>query len=131
MYLSFPQIPVAYLPLYTQHLHQADVLIPVSPSRPKFVCAAEVYPTHVRATFQGISAASGKLGATIANILFGYVGNRNIFFLCAAACMLGFAATWLWLPDTTGLSLEELDKMSDSIFNQHFEQYRGEALNQK
>jgi len=33
--------------------------------------AAEVFPTDVRSTFQGISAASGKVGAIIADVVFG------------------------------------------------------------
>jgi hypothetical protein len=35
--------------------------------------AAEVFPTDVRATFQGTSAAAGKVGAIIADIVFGLV----------------------------------------------------------
>jgi hypothetical protein len=69
-----------------------------------------VFPTDVRATFQGISAANGKLGAIIADIVFGYVDKRTTFFLSAAFGLVGWIVGSLFLPDTTGMSLDELDR---------------------
>jgi hypothetical protein len=71
---------------------------------------AEVYPTNVRTTFQGISAAAGKVGALVADIAFGYVTSRTTFFLSAAFGLVGALVTWLFLPDTTGMSLDEVDR---------------------
>ncbi|KAI8468145.1 MAG: major facilitator superfamily domain-containing protein [Monoraphidium minutum] len=38
-----------------------------------WLVAAEVFPTDVRTTFQGTSAAAGKIGAIIADVVFGFV----------------------------------------------------------
>lgn len=80
--------------------------------RPRPTCCntAEVFPTDVRTTFQGVSAASGKVGAICADILFSYVDKRTTFMLSALFGLLGAAVTWLFLPDTTGMSLDELDR---------------------
>jgi hypothetical protein len=66
---------------------------PTSPLSP-----AEVYPTHVRTTFQGLSSASGKVGAIVADVLFSYVSQRATFFLSAAFGLLGALVTWVFLP---------------------------------
>lgn len=59
---------------------------------------AEVFPTHVRTTFQGISSASGKVGAIAADVLFSYVTQRTTFFLSAAFGLFGALVTWVFLP---------------------------------
>lgn len=64
----------------------------------------------MRTTFQGVSAASGKCGAIVADILFSYVDKRTTFLLSALFGLVGAAVTWLFLPDTTGMSLDELDR---------------------
>eukprot|EP00878_Enallax_costatus_P039548 GHUV01045361.1.p1 GENE.GHUV01045361.1~~GHUV01045361.1.p1 ORF type:complete len:168 (-),score=41.67 GHUV01045361.1:170-673(-) len=71
---------------------------------------AEVFPTDVRTTFQGISAAAGKVGAIIADVVFGYVDQRTTFILSAMFGLVGAFVSWLFLPDTTGMSLDELDR---------------------
>jgi hypothetical protein len=43
------------------------------PNCTTWLVAAEVFPTDVRTTFQGASAAWGKIGAIIADIVFGIV----------------------------------------------------------
>ena len=97
--------------------------ISISPS------AAEVFPTGVRTTFQGISAAAGKVGAVMANLLFSYVDVRTSFYLSAAFSLLGIIITWLFLPDTTGMNLDELDRMHKYALADAFEHYHGEAVN--
>lgn len=64
----------------------------------------------MRTTFQGASAAAGKVGAILADVLFSYVTGRTTFLLSAAFGLLGAALTWVFLPDTTGMSLDELDR---------------------
>lgn len=91
--------------------------------------AAEVYPTDVRATFQGLSAAWGKVGAIIADVVFGYVNQQTTFYLSAAFGLVGCLVTILFLPDTTGLSLDELDRMAKYMITEEFEHYHGEAVN--
>jgi hypothetical protein len=90
-----------------------------------------VYPTDVRATFQGGSAAAGKVGAIIADVAFGYVPQRTTFYLSSAFGLVGFLVTWVFLPDTTELSLDELDRLSKYALADEFQHYHGEAINPK
>ena len=46
------------------------------PNTTTFVVPGEVFPTRYRTTAYGISAACGKLGAVIAQIVFAAVGGR-------------------------------------------------------
>ena len=53
--------------------------------------AAEVYPSSVRSSAHGMSAAVGKVGALIPTVVFNYISNPAKFWLVrapsAAACM--------------------------------------------
>jgi hypothetical protein len=43
-------------------------------------------------------------------VAFGYVNQQTSFYLSAAFGIVGAAVTWVFLPDTTGMSLDELDR---------------------
>ena len=101
------------------------------PNCTTWLVAAEVYPTDVRATCQGFSAAMGKLGAILADIIFGYVDTRTTFYLSAAFGLFGAILTAIFLPDTTGLSLDELDRMAKYMVAGEFDSYHGQAVNPK
>ncbi|GBC09799.1 hypothetical protein RclHR1_09110006 [Rhizophagus clarus] len=85
------------------------------PNTTTFIVPGEVFPTRYRSTGHGISAASGKLGAIVAQVGFSklkdiggadaFVGRLLIIF--AAWMFIGGMFTLL-LPETKGLSLEEL-----------------------
>jgi hypothetical protein len=49
--------------------------------------------------------------------VFGYVDQRNTFVLSAAFGLVGWFFGWLFLPDTTGLSLDELDRWVEAWFS--------------
>lgn len=68
------------------------------------VFAAEVYPSSVRSTAHGMSAAVGKLGALAPTILFNYISNRAKFWAVCWAGLLGFLVTVVFVPDATGKS---------------------------
>lgn len=93
-----------------------------------WLAAAEVFPTEVRATFQGTSAATGKIGAIIADVCFAMVDSRTAFFLSAGFGLVGAVLTWLFLPDTTGLPLDELDRFSKYLLAGAGEHYHGQAV---
>ena len=101
------------------------------PNCTTWLVAAEVYPTDVRATCQGFSAAMGKVGAILADIIFGYVDTRTTFYLSAAFGLFGAVLTAIFLPDTTGLSLDELDRMAKYMLAGEFDSYHGQAVNVK
>jgi MFS transporter, PHS family, inorganic phosphate transporter len=100
------------------------------PNVTTFVIPGEVFPTRYRATGHGFSAACGKLGAIVAQIIF-YLKGGSIQTMYAlfkqkfvaglisllppsfslkifGFVMLSGALTTLLLPETRGRSLEEL-----------------------
>lgn len=53
------------------------------PNATTWLLPGEVFPTDIRATCHGISAATGKVGALIAGIWFAYLTNAAKFYVCA------------------------------------------------
>ena len=78
--------------------------------------AAEVYPSSVRSTAHGMSAAVGKLGALAPNILFNYISNRAKFWVVCWAGLLGFLVTVVFVPDATGALLNAQASASLLLF---------------
>jgi len=79
------------------------------PNVTTFVIPGEVFPTRYRATGHGLSAACGKLGAIVAQIIFYFKGDsiQTILRIFGFVMLSGVASTLL-LPETRGRSLEEL-----------------------
>jgi len=73
------------------------------------VVTAELYPTAIRATLQGLTYNSGRIVSAAAPWLVGAVARSHGFsialtisavaFLCAAAC-------WVFIPETKGRSIQ-------------------------
>ncbi|KAF8486184.1 major facilitator superfamily domain-containing protein [Russula ochroleuca] len=79
------------------------------PNVTTFVIPGEVFPTRYRATGHGLSAACGKLGAIVAQIIFYLQGNSiQAILKIFGFVMLSGALSTLLLPETRGRSLEEL-----------------------
>ncbi|KIY66419.1 inorganic phosphate transporter [Cylindrobasidium torrendii FP15055 ss-10] len=93
------------------------------PNTTTFVIPGEVFPTRYRSTAHGISAASGKLGAIVAQVGFARLKNihgkdkflNHILEIFAFFMMTGIFSTLL-LPETMGRSLEELSNESQDSF---------------
>ncbi|KAJ2500530.1 hypothetical protein GGH96_002678 [Coemansia sp. RSA 1972] len=87
------------------------------PNVTTFVIPGEVFPTRFRSTAHGISAASGKLGAIVAQggfLQLTNIGGHNAWIdhllqVFALFMCIGFLAT-LWIPETKGKSLEEISE---------------------
>lgn len=85
------------------------------PNATTFIVPGEVFPTRYRSTGHGIAAASGKLGAIVAQTVFSGlkdIGGHNAFVkwllvILSGFMVTGFLATF-WIPETKGKSLEEL-----------------------
>ncbi|KAJ1806349.1 hypothetical protein LPJ56_005143 [Coemansia sp. RSA 2599] len=85
------------------------------PNVTTFVIPGEVFPTRFRATAHGISAASGKLGAIIAQggfLQLTDMGGKDAWInhllqIFALFMLVGAGATF-WIPETKGKSLEEI-----------------------
>ena len=80
------------------------------PNAVTFLVAAEVYPTPVRATAHGFSAACGKLGALTAAVMYNYISTQQKFYIVPWFGLGGMLVTLLFLPDTTGLDLKEQER---------------------
>ncbi|KAG0290055.1 Inorganic phosphate transporter pho84, partial [Linnemannia gamsii] len=110
----------AIVPLFVAVFTLAQFFFNFGPNTTTFVVPGEVFPTRVRATAHGISAASGKLGAILATFLFNKVAEiggkpgehaflPQLLGIFAGVMFLGFLATFL-IPETKGMSLEEIEK---------------------
>ncbi|KAG8878284.1 Inorganic phosphate transporter pho84 [Tulasnella sp. 331] len=85
------------------------------PNSTTFIIPGEVFPTRYRSTSHGVSAASGKLGAIIAQIIFSRLskdGLKVILLVFAGFMFTGIFSTML-LPETMGISLETLSGEED------------------
>jgi hypothetical protein len=96
-----------------------------------WLVAGEMFPTDVRASSHGISAAFGKAGAIMATQIFSRISVRDTFYVSAGAGALGAIATFIFLADTTGLDLSELDRYNLYLLAGQGNNYHGEAVNPK
>lgn len=101
------------------------------PNAVTFLVAAEVFPTPVRASAHGFSAACGKLGALLAAVLFNYIGVPMRFMVVPWFGLAGALITYLWLPDTTGLDLKEQERRWAFIRAGREHEYHGIAIHPK
>ncbi|KKK24821.1 hypothetical protein P175DRAFT_0533443 [Aspergillus ochraceoroseus IBT 24754] len=96
-----------------------------------FLVAAEVFPTPIRATAHGISAAAGKLGALMIAIVGSYTTTQQQFYIVPWFGLGGTLLTWLFLPDTTGLDLREQERRWKFIREGRADEYHGPAVHPK
>jgi PHS family inorganic phosphate transporter-like MFS transporter len=95
------------------------------PNVTTFVIPGEIFPTRYRSTAHGISAASGKLGAIVAQAGFSSLKNiggtnkfvKHLLEIFAFFMMTGIFSTLL-LPETKGQTLEELSNEDQDDFVQ-------------
>lgn len=101
------------------------------PNAVSFLVAAEVYPTPIRATAHGFSAACGKLGALLAAVMYSYISTQMKFYVVPWFGLGGMLVTWLFLPDTTGLDLKEQERRWQFIRAGREADYHGSAVHPK
>ncbi|KAJ6444906.1 inorganic phosphate transporter PHO84 [Purpureocillium lavendulum] len=108
-------------------------LFNAGPNTTTFVVPGECFPTRYRSTGHGLSAAMGKIGAIIAQVISipllkrgpssqGCVGNDcspnldGLLKLFALFMLLGTLVSFL-IPETKGVTLEELSGESKTSYN--------------
>ena len=101
------------------------------PNSVTFIAAAEVYPTAVRATCHGFSAAFGKLGALTAAVLYNYIDTQTKFYVVPWFGLAGVFLTVVFMPDTTGLDLKEQERRWAFIRVGKEKEYHGVAVHPK
>lgn len=99
----------------------AQFFVNFGPNTTTFIIPGEVFPTRYRSTAHGISAASGKLGAIIAQTALGTLINHgceakgapkncwlpHVMEIFALFMLLGIFSTLL-IPETKRMTLEEI-----------------------
>jgi MFS family permease len=86
------------------------------PNVTTWILPVELFPTDVRAQAHGFSAASGKLGALLATLMFGYGNNGGvmtsdqIFIISGYFVLAGWVCTVLFVPDITNIPLAEIER---------------------
>lgn len=98
------------------------------PNATTFLLAAEVYPSPIRATAHGLSAAFGKLGALTATIAYNYIDTRTKIWVVCWFGLLGAFLTWAFVPDTTGVDLQEQERYWNFVRRGRPEMYHGIAV---
>ena len=98
------------------------------PNFTTFLLAAEVYPSPIRSTAHGVSAACGKLGALFPAVVYNYVGNGTKFWIVSWLGLLGFILIVLFTPDTTGLDLREQERYWLCVRDGREQDYHGIAI---
>jgi PHS family inorganic phosphate transporter-like MFS transporter len=88
------------------------LFINAGPNTTTFIIPVEIYPTRVRATAHGFSAACGKVGAAVASFGFSYavkssIGVQGTLGILAGCMFLGAVCTFFFTPETKGLTLAE------------------------
>lgn len=89
------------------------------PNTTTYVLPAEVFPTKIRSTCHGISAACGKVGATIGAIamqpMLDAWGVDITLMICGGVCAAGYLMTVLFVDETVGKTLDELAEEDDEL----------------
>ncbi|KNG82393.1 MFS phosphate transporter [Aspergillus nomiae NRRL 13137] len=101
------------------------------PNSVTFLVAAEVFPTPIRATAHGLSAAAGKAGALLASVLYNYIDTQTKFYVVPWFGLAGMVLTYVFLPDTTGLDLKEQERRWQYIRDGREHEYHGPAVHPK
>jgi PHS family inorganic phosphate transporter-like MFS transporter len=83
------------------------------PNTTTFVIPSEVYPTVIRATCHGLSAAAGKIGAVIGVVAFSpceeAFGLTTVLGSCSVVCIVGAIFTYYFTTDQV-VDLKKLDR---------------------
>jgi hypothetical protein len=122
----------------------AGFFIQFGPNATTFIVAAECYPSAVRSTAHGLSAAAGKIGALVPSpsprrtprfsadpctaIVFNHVSPRTRFWCAGPLALAGALLSWACLPDLTGLDLAEQERYWAAVVAGREAEYDGPAV---
>lgn len=79
------------------------------PNTTTYIMAAESFPTGIRATCSGWSAAAGKSGAAIGALCMAPLASQSlpaVFYICAGICIVGAVVTLKWSEDMRGVDVQ-------------------------
>mmetsp|Transcript_36784 Transcript_36784/g.58923 ORF Transcript_36784/g.58923 Transcript_36784/m.58923 type:complete len:436 (-) Transcript_36784:108-1415(-) len=92
----------------------------LGPNLTTFILPAETFPTLLRATCHGISAACGKMGAVLGSAAFAplkeSVGITGVFVGCGIIALVGALATSAFTPTVANQEMIRISKGYGSLF---------------
>ncbi|RHZ61205.1 hypothetical protein Glove_349g115 [Diversispora epigaea] len=123
---GFNAIKDKSIPLFIVIFTLIQFFMNFGPNATTFIVPGEVFPTRYRSTGHGISAASGKLGAIIAQVGFGALKDKggikgsnafvpHLLQIFAIFMFAGLLFTF-FIPETKGKTLEELSNEDQKDF---------------
>jgi Na+-transporting NADH:ubiquinone oxidoreductase subunit NqrB len=78
-----------------------------------WVLISEIFPNRIRGTAISVAVSALWVACFILTysfpILEGSIGTGNTFWIYAAFCGIGFVFIRLWVPETKGKSLEQIE----------------------
>jgi sugar porter (SP) family MFS transporter len=85
-----------------------------------WVVIGEIFPIGIRSRGVGLSTASNWLWNTVIAVITPYMVNQdqanlrsNVFFIWGGLCTCAFVYAYFLIPETKGLSLEQVDRMME------------------
>jgi hypothetical protein len=100
----------------------------LGPNATTFLIPAEIFPTEMRTLCHGICAASGKVGALIAAVMFNFLQrDADLFLLSGYTSFLACIITVWTIPETVGLDLLEIDRKWRMTLDGRKKDYTGPA----
>jgi MFS family permease len=85
-----------------------------------WIVIGEIFPLPIRSRGVGLSTASNWLWNTIIAVITPYMVGENrgnlkssVFFIWGGLCTCAFVYSYFLVPETKGLSLEQVDKMME------------------
>jgi hypothetical protein len=100
----------------------------LGPNATTFLIPAEIFPTEMRTLCHGICAASGKVGALIAAVMFNFMQqDADLFLLSGYTSFLACIITVWTIPETVGLDLLEIDRKWRMTLEGRKKDYTGPA----
>jgi PHS family inorganic phosphate transporter-like MFS transporter len=110
-YDRFSDLPVLFGALYVTQLSFQSL-----PGVTTLAIPAEIFPSAVRGTGSAISAASGKVGATVGSFLFTMLKEKElfhtIFWVVTGTAVLALLLTVLTTPLYNGRGLDEAERLA-------------------
>ncbi len=110
---TIAKLPILFLIIYGV----SYFFIEFGPNTTTFLVPSEVFPTNLRGTAHGISAAGGKIGAFLGAFLLPgilkAVGLSNTMGLLAGVSALGILLTLVTLPEMKHRSLEDNERIAN------------------
>ncbi|OJJ46240.1 hypothetical protein ASPZODRAFT_16837 [Penicilliopsis zonata CBS 506.65] len=85
-----------------------------------WIVIGEIFPLPIRSRGVALSTASNWLWNTIIAVITPYMVNKDrgnlkssVFFIWGGLCTAAFIYSWFLVPETKGLSLEQVDQMME------------------